>query len=137
MAISINSKTYFLVLLILSATHLLNDLMQSLIPASYPILKAEYSLNFVQIGLITLTFQIAASLLQPVIGMMTDRHAAPYGPVAGMMFTFSGLVSFAGAAARAIVGAVGAVRRTRDPSPRSGGQRHRRRKNSDDGGGFQ
>ena len=93
MAISINSKTYFLVLLILSATHLLNDLMQSLIPASYPILKAEYSLNFVQIGLITLTFQIAASLLQPVIGMMTDRHAAPYGPVAGMMFTFSGLVS--------------------------------------------
>ncbi len=93
MAISINSKTYFLVLLILSATHLLNDLMQSLIPASYPILKAEYSLNFVQIGLITLTFQIAASLLQPVIGIMTDRHAAPYGPVAGMMFTFSGLVS--------------------------------------------
>ena len=77
MATSIRSKTYFSVLLILSSTHLLNDLMQSLIPASYPILKAKYSLDFVQVGMITLTFQIAASLLQPLIGMMSDRHAAP------------------------------------------------------------
>ncbi len=95
MSSSNRPKTYLSILLILSSTHVLNDLMQSLIPASYPLLKAQYSLDFVQIGLITLTFQIAAALLQPVIGMMTDRHAAPYGPVIGMMFTFSGLVSLA------------------------------------------
>ncbi|PQM55223.1 MAG: MFS transporter [Rhodobacteraceae bacterium] len=95
MATSIRSKTYFSVLLILSSTHLLNDLMQSLIPASYPILKTKYSLDFVQVGMITLTFQIAASLLQPLIGMIADRHAAPYSPVVGMMFTFSGLISLA------------------------------------------
>ena len=95
MATSTRSKTYLSVLLILSSTHVLNDLMQSLIPASYPILKDEYSLDFVQIGLITLTFQVAAALLQPVVGMMTDRHAAPYGPVLGMIFTFFGLISLA------------------------------------------
>ena len=95
MVTSIRSKTYLSLLLILSSTHLLNDLMQSLIPASYPIIKEKYLLDFVQIGVITLTFQVAGALLQPVIGMMTDRHAAPYSPVVGMMFTFSGLVSLA------------------------------------------
>ena len=89
------SKTYLYLLIILSSTHLLNDLMQSLIPASYPILKAKYSLDFIQIGMITLTFQIAGALLQPIIGMVTDKHAAPYSPVVGMMFTLSGLVSLA------------------------------------------
>ena len=95
MATSIRSKTYLLLLLILSSTHLLVDLLHSLISASYPILKKNYSLDFVQIGIITLTFQISAALLQPVIGMMTDRHAAPYSPVVGMMFTLSGLVCLA------------------------------------------
>ena len=95
MATSIRSKTYLFLLLILSSTHLLVDLLHSLIPASYPILKKNYSLDFVQIGIISLTFQIAAALLQPVIGMMTDRHAAPYSPVVGMMFTLSGLVCLA------------------------------------------
>ena len=95
MATSIRSKTYLFLLLILSSTHLLVDLLHSLIPASYPILKKNYSLDFVQIGIITLTFQISAALLQPVIGMMTDRHAAPYSPVVGMMFTLSGLVCLA------------------------------------------
>lgn len=95
MATSIRSKTYIFLLLILSSTHLLVDLLHSLIPASYPILKKNYSLDFVQIGIITLTFQISAALLQPVIGMMTDRHAAPYSPVVGMMFTLSGLVCLA------------------------------------------
>ncbi|MED5532179.1 MAG: MFS transporter [Pseudomonadota bacterium] len=95
MVTSIRAKTYLPLLLILSLTHLLNDLIQSLIPASYPILKEKYLLDFVQIGVITLTFQVAGALLQPVIGMMTDRHAAPYSPVVGMMFTFSGLVSLA------------------------------------------
>ena len=88
-------RTHLAVLVILGLAHLLNDLMQSLIPAAYPILKDAYGLDFVQIGIITLTFQIAGSLLQPVIGMVTDRHPAPYSPVAGMMFTLSGLVSLA------------------------------------------
>ena len=70
-------------------------MMQSLIPAAYPILKETYALDFVQIGMITMTFQIAGAMLQPVIGMVTDRHPAPYSPVVGMMFTLSGLVSLA------------------------------------------
>jgi len=89
------SKTYFLLLLILSTSHLLNDLMQSLIPASYPLLKEKYALSFVQIGLISLTFQISGAVLQPVVGLITDRKAAPYSPVIGMIFTFSGLISLA------------------------------------------
>lgn len=89
------SGTHLAVLIVLGLTHLLNDLMQSLIPAAYPILRETYALSFVQIGLITLTFQIAGSLLQPVMGMVTDRHPAPYSPVLGMMFTLSGLVSLA------------------------------------------
>ena len=89
------SKTYFSVLVILGSTHLLNDLMQSLIPASYPVLKESYGLDFVQIGLITLTFQIAGALLQPIVGMATDRYPAPYSPVVGMMFTLSGLINLA------------------------------------------
>lgn len=89
------SGTYLAVLAALGLTHLLNDLMQSLIPAVYPILKAAYGLDFTQIGMITLTFQLAGALLQPVVGMATDRRPAPYSPVAGMMFTLVGLVSLA------------------------------------------
>lgn len=96
-------KTYIAVLIVLGLTHGLNDLMQSLIPASYPILREVYALDFVQIGLITLTFQIAGSLLQPVIGMLTDRRPAPYSPVAGMMFTLSGLLSLAFAQSYTII----------------------------------
>ena len=82
-------------LVVLGSTHFLNDLMQSLIPASYPIIKESYGLDFVQIGIITLTFQVAGALLQPIIGMATDRYPAPYSPVVGMMFTLSGLVNLA------------------------------------------
>lgn len=89
------SGTYMAVLVVLALTHLLNDLMQSLIPAVYPILKQAHGLDFVQIGLITLTFQIAGSLLQPVMGMAADRYPAPYAPVVGMMFTLAGLVTLA------------------------------------------
>ena len=89
------TKTYLILLLILSTSHFLNDLMQSLIPASYPLLKAKYSLDFIQIGLISLTFQVAGASLQPIVGMITDKNAAPYSPVVGMIFTFSGLVSLA------------------------------------------
>ncbi len=89
------TKTYLILLLILSTSHFLNDLMQSLIPASYPLLKAKYSLDFIQIGLISLTFQVAGASLQPIVGMITDKNAAPYSPVVGMIFTFSGLVNLA------------------------------------------
>nr|WP_282188015.1 MFS transporter [Brucella pituitosa] len=98
-----HSKSYIAVLLVLGFSHLLNDLMQSLISASYPILKDAYALDFVQIGMITLTFQIAGSLLQPIIGMITDKRPAPYSPVVGMMFTLSGLVSLAFAHSYAVI----------------------------------
>ena len=87
--------THLAVLAVLGVTHLLNDLMQSLIPAVYPILKRAYALDFAQIGMITLTFQIAGAMLQPVVGMVTDKHPAPYSPVVGMMFTLAGLVCLA------------------------------------------
>jgi FSR family fosmidomycin resistance protein-like MFS transporter len=94
---------YLPVLLILGLTHLLNDLMQSLIPAAYPIMKETYLLDFAQIGIITMTFQVAGSLLQPVIGMVTDKRPAPYSPVVGMLFTLAGLVSLAFAHSYAVI----------------------------------
>jgi FSR family fosmidomycin resistance protein-like MFS transporter len=94
-AISLKPKTYMAVLAVLGLAHLLNDLMQSLIPAIYPIIQQSYGLDFVQIGMITLTFQIAGSLLQPLVGFYTDRRPAPYSPVLGMVFTLSGLAGLA------------------------------------------
>ena len=76
----------------ISLSHFLNDTMQSLIPSVYPILKDSYALDFTQIGLITLAFQFTASLLQPVIGHMTDRKAQPFSLAIGMGFTFFGLL---------------------------------------------
>ena len=83
------------VLIALSFTHLLNDMIQSLIPAIYPIIKESYRLDFGQIGLITLTFQVSASLLQPAVGLYTDKHPMPYSMVVGMGFTLSGLIGLA------------------------------------------
>ena len=83
------------VLLALSATHLLNDTIQSLIPAIYPIIKQSYQLDYVQIGLITTTFQVSASLLQPFVGFVTDRHPMPYSMVAGMACSLIGLIALA------------------------------------------
>lgn len=80
------------VLVALSVSHLLNDVIQSLIPAIYPILKASYRLSFTQIGLITLTFQLTASLLQPLVGMATDRQPRPSSLAIGMGFTLAGLL---------------------------------------------
>jgi FSR family fosmidomycin resistance protein-like MFS transporter len=88
-------KVYLAVLLGLGLSHLLNDTIQSLIPAVYPILKNQLALDFVQIGLITLTFQIAGALFQPLIGLYTDRHPLPYSTVVGMVFTLLGIVSLA------------------------------------------
>src|SRR5260370_33557540 len=92
---AVQPKAYIAVLLVLGSTHLLNDLMQSLIPAIYPIIKDKYALDFVQVGIITLTFQIAGSLLQPLVGHHTDQHAMPYSTAVGMIFTLLGLFSLA------------------------------------------
>ena len=78
----------------ISFCHFLNDLMQSLIPAMYPLLKTGFQLNFAQVGLITLTYQCTASLLQPMVGFATDRHPQPYSLAAGMASTLIGLTLF-------------------------------------------
>jgi len=85
-------KTVYPILFAISFSHLLNDTIQSLIPAIYPILKSNYSLSFAQVGLITFTFQMAASLLQPFVGLYTDRKPQPYSLATGMGFTLSGLI---------------------------------------------
>lgn len=85
-------KTVFSILIALSFTHLLNDTLQSLIPAIYPLLKKSLALNFSQIGLITLTFQLSASLLQPVVGFYTDKKPQPFSLAIGMGFTMLGLI---------------------------------------------
>lgn len=87
--------TAFSVLLALSFTHLSNDTLQSLIPAIYPILKDSLQLNFSQVGLITLTFQLSSSLLQPVVGWFTDKKPQPYSLPVGMCFTLVGLFCLA------------------------------------------
>lgn len=86
-------QTVFSILLALSFTHFLNDTMQSLIPAIYPVLKDSLKLNFTQVGLITLTFQMSASLLQPLVGLYTDKKPQPYSLAIGMGFTLIGLIS--------------------------------------------
>lgn len=86
------------VLVALSFSHLLNDMMQSLVPAIYPIIKDAYRLDYGQIGLITFTFQLSASLFQPLVGSYTDRRPLPYSLVAGMCFTLVGLLLLANAA---------------------------------------
>jgi FSR family fosmidomycin resistance protein-like MFS transporter len=86
------SPAAFTVLAAISFCHLLNDMMQALLPAMYPMLKTSFGLDFGQIGLITLTFQLTASLLQPLIGLYTDHHPKPYSLMAGMGCTLVGLL---------------------------------------------
>ncbi|MFI5030846.1 MAG: MFS transporter [Reyranellales bacterium] len=86
------NSTIFAIILSLSFCHLLNDMMQSLVPALYPILKDNYALSFSQVGLITLAFQFTASMLQPVVGMYTDKKPQPYSLMVGMGFTLVGLL---------------------------------------------
>ncbi|WP_218508509.1 MFS transporter [Variovorax sp. dw_308] len=88
-------RTAFRVLGAISASHLINDMMQSLILAIYPVLKGEFSLSFGQIGLITLTYQLTASLFQPLVGLYTDRKPTPYSLPIGMTFTLAGLLLLA------------------------------------------
>ncbi|HXJ02252.1 MAG TPA: MFS transporter [Micropepsaceae bacterium] len=84
--------TAFTILFAISFCHLLNDMMQSLLAALYPSLKARLELNFAQVGLITATYQFTASLLQPVVGMYSDKRAIPFSLPVGMMFTLVGLL---------------------------------------------
>eukprot|EP01036_Dinobryon_divergens_P053961 gene53961-72111_t len=83
------------ILVALSAAHLLNDLLQSMIPALYPLIKENFLLDFGQIGLITLAFQVTSSLLQPLLGWLTDKRPWPYAMVAGMGATLLGLMTLA------------------------------------------
>lgn len=95
LAVGSRQETSLVVLAALGVSHLLNDVMQSLLPAVYPLLKESYSLSFFQIGMITFTFQLTASLLQPLVGVYTDRHPWPYSLTAGMAFTLTGLILLA------------------------------------------
>jgi FSR family fosmidomycin resistance protein-like MFS transporter len=95
--------TNFSVILSLSFCHLLNDTMQSLVPALYPILKASYGLSFSQVGLITLAFQFTASMLQPVVGMYTDRRPQPYSLTVGISVTLVGLLLMSRASSYGVI----------------------------------
>jgi MFS transporter, FSR family, fosmidomycin resistance protein len=88
-------RTVFKVLLAISFCHLLNDTMQSLIPAIYPLLKSSFHLDFGQVGLIALTLQVTASLLQPLVGHYTDQRPQPYSLAVGMSVTLAGLLGLA------------------------------------------
>ncbi|WP_430257356.1 MFS transporter [Neorhizobium sp. IRS_2294] len=89
-------KTVMPIIFAVSFCHMLNDIMQSMISAIYPMLKADYNLDFWQIGILTLAFQCTASLLQPVIGIITDKKPFPYSLPIGMGATFVGLFLLAG-----------------------------------------
>jgi len=89
---SVARATVFPILLSISFSHLLNDSIQSLIPSIYPIVKKTFQLSFAQVGLITFTFQLTASLLQPFVGYYTDRNPKPFSLAIGMSFTLAGLI---------------------------------------------
>src|SRR5665647_718384 len=91
-ATKLAQATVFPILLSISFSHLLNDSIQSLIPSIYPIVKNSFHLSFAQVGLITFTFQLAASLLQPFVGYYTDRNPQPFSLAIGMSFTLAGLI---------------------------------------------
>lgn len=102
-ATSAAESTVVPVIFAVALGHFLNDLMQSLIPAAYPLLKENLALSFTQIGLITFVFQGTASILQPVVGLYTDRRPLPYALAAGMASTGAGLILLAHAQSFAIV----------------------------------
>lgn len=85
-------KTVYPILFSIAFAHLLNDMLQAVIPSVYPILKESYKLSFTQIGLITFAYQMAASILQPFVGFYTDKKPQPYSQIYGMLFTLCGIV---------------------------------------------
>ena len=100
---AIGSATTLPILFALSISHGLNDLVQSLLPAVYPLLKSELNLDFSQIGLITFTFQVTASLLQPFVGIYTDKHPQPYSLAVGMCCSLVGLLLLSSASTLGLV----------------------------------
>ena len=102
-------RATMVILLALSASHLMNDTMQSLIAALYPMLKDKFTLDFVQIGLITLAFQLTASILQPLVGLYSDRRPMPYSLAIGMGSTLAGLLLLSVAGSFAMVLAAAAL----------------------------
>ena len=95
--VEVGPKVVYKVLVAISVCHLLNDMMSSLLPAIYPLLKTSFNLNFAQVGLITLTYQTTASLLQPMIGFYTDKRPRPFSLPVGMAATLVGLILLAAA----------------------------------------
>jgi len=89
------NNTVFAVLFAISFSHLLNDTIQSLLPALYPVIKDSFALSFAQIGIISLAFQLTAGALQPVVGMVTDHRPMPYSLMTGMAFTCAGVLLLA------------------------------------------
>lgn len=89
--IKTNQKPIYSILVAISIAHLLNDLLQAVIPAIYPKLESKFGLSFAQIGMITLCYQLAASILQPVVGNYTDKYPKPYSQIVGMLFTLVGI----------------------------------------------
>jgi FSR family fosmidomycin resistance protein-like MFS transporter len=102
------SDLVFGALLAISTCHLLNDLLQSLLPAIYPQLQMDFGLSFTQIGLVTFAYQLSASLLQPIIGQVADKHPTPMALPFGTLFTFAGLTTLSVAHTYAVV-LIGAV----------------------------
>ncbi|MGH2664244.1 MFS transporter [Flavobacterium sp.] len=86
-------KTVFPILFSISFAHLLNDLIQAIIPSVYPILKENYHLSFSEIGLITFAFQLTASLFQPFVGYYTDKYPQPFSQIYGMLFSLAGIIA--------------------------------------------
>ena len=87
--------TAYVILFTMGTCHLLNDMIQSVVPAIYPLLKDKFGFTFAQIGVITLVFQLTSSVLQPFVGRYADRHPQPYSLAIGMCFTLAGLVALA------------------------------------------
>ncbi len=87
--------TAYAILFTIGTCHLLNDMIQSVIPAIYPLLKEKFGFTFAQIGIITLVFQLTSSVLQPFVGRYADRHPQPYSLATGMCFTLTGLIALA------------------------------------------
>lgn len=87
------NKTVYSILFSISFAHLLNDLIQAIIPSIYPIIKESYHLTFSQIGLITFAFQFSASIFQPLVGYYTDKNPKPFSQIYGMLFSMAGIIS--------------------------------------------
>ena len=106
---TLRERTSYAVLMMISFCHFLNDMIQSLLPAIYPILKGNFHLDFGQVGMITFTNQLTASVLQPVVGTFTDKRPKPFSLTIGMGFTLVGLVMLSAASSFPLILAAAAM----------------------------